>query len=68
MTLGEVSHRLSAMIINNEASGKTRLIREIGAGLAPLLDPRQRLAGLRRAKPLRGVFSRAIRSEKTSSA
>jgi hypothetical protein len=33
MTLGEVSHRLSAMIINNEASGKTRLIREIGAGL-----------------------------------
>ena len=33
MTRGEVSHRVSAMILDNTASGKTRLIREIGAGI-----------------------------------
>jgi hypothetical protein len=33
MTRGEVSHRLSNMIIDNEATGKTRLIREIAAGV-----------------------------------
>jgi hypothetical protein len=33
MTRGEVAHRLSAMILDNTASGKTRLIREIGAGI-----------------------------------
>jgi hypothetical protein len=33
MTRGEVSHRVSAMILDNTASGKTRLIRELGAGI-----------------------------------
>jgi hypothetical protein len=33
MARGEVSHRLSNMIIDNEATGKTRLIREIAAGV-----------------------------------
>jgi Domain of unknown function (DUF3943) len=33
MTRGEVAHRLSNMIIDNEATGKTRVIREIAAGV-----------------------------------
>lgn len=33
MTRGEVAHRLSNMIIDNESTGKTRLIREIAAGV-----------------------------------
>jgi hypothetical protein len=33
MTLGEVSHRMSAMILNNEAKGANRWVREIGAGI-----------------------------------
>ena len=33
MTRGEVAHRLSAMILDNTATGKTRLIREIAAGI-----------------------------------
>ena len=33
MARGEVAHRLSNMIIDNESTGKTRLIREIAAGV-----------------------------------
>ena len=33
MTRGEVAHRLSNMIIDNESTGKTRVIREIAAGV-----------------------------------
>jgi hypothetical protein len=33
MTRGEVAHRLSAMIQDNGATGKTRVIREIAAGI-----------------------------------
>jgi hypothetical protein len=33
MTRGEVSHRLSAMILDNTATGRNRLIREIAAGV-----------------------------------
>jgi Domain of unknown function (DUF3943) len=33
MTRGEVAHRLSNMIIDNESTGKTRVIREIAAGI-----------------------------------
>jgi hypothetical protein len=33
MTRGEVAHRLSAMILDNMATGKSRLIREIAAGI-----------------------------------
>jgi Domain of unknown function (DUF3943) len=33
MTRGEVAHRLSAMILDNTATGRNRLIREIAAGV-----------------------------------
>ena len=33
MTRGEVAHRISAMILDNEAKGTSRWIREIGAGI-----------------------------------
>ncbi|HEY6065359.1 MAG TPA: DUF3943 domain-containing protein, partial [Thermoanaerobaculia bacterium] len=33
MTRGEVAHRISNMIIDNEATGRTRVIREIAAGV-----------------------------------
>ena len=32
MTRGEVAHRISAMILDNQATGKNRIIREIAAG------------------------------------
>lgn len=33
MTRGEVAHRVSAIILDNTATGRSRLIREIGAGV-----------------------------------
>lgn len=33
MTRGEVAHRISAMILDNQATGKNRIIREIAAGI-----------------------------------
>jgi hypothetical protein len=50
MTRGEVSHRLSAMIYDNTASGRNRIVREIAAGV---LNPAAALNRLLRGEVAR---------------
>jgi hypothetical protein len=61
MTRGEVAHRLSAMILDNEASGKTRWIREIGAGI---INPAALLNRLLRGEAFREFENPADRFPK----